>query len=80
MSYREQRAVCPRCRMLVEISAVLIDERAMVRILGRCVNPFCVADEVARDVDPLKVAAAASSLKRAVKPQHVTAPLGGCGH
>jgi hypothetical protein len=80
MSYREQRTVCPRCRTLIEISAVLVDERAMVRVLGRCVNPFCIADEVARDVDPLQVAAAASSLKRAAKPQRVTAPLAGCGH
>jgi hypothetical protein len=79
MSFREQKATCPRCRMLLEIKSVLIDERATVRIIGRCANPFCAVDEAMRDVDPLQVAAAESSLKR-VRTPHATLPVGDYGH
>lgn len=65
--------------MQIEINSVLIDERATVRITGSCPNPFCPVGEVARDVDPLQIAAAESTLKR-VRPQSAALALSGFGH
>jgi hypothetical protein len=79
MSFREQKTTCPRCLTLLAIDAVLIDERATVRIMGHCLNPFCIVDEVQRDVDPLQVAAAQSTLNRVAR-QRPALPLAGCGN
>jgi hypothetical protein len=65
MSFREQLTSCPRCRMVIAIDSIMIDERATVRILGKCTNPSCLTQSICRDIDPLQVAAYESSLMRA---------------
>lgn len=69
MSFREQLTSCPRCRMVIAIDSIMIDERATVRILGKCTNPSCLTQSICRDIDPLQVAAYESSLMR-VKQHH----------
>ncbi|HYE72368.1 MAG TPA: hypothetical protein VEF04_03520 [Blastocatellia bacterium] len=64
MSFREQLTSCPRCRMVINIESIMIDERATVRILGKCSNPNCNTQSICRDIDPIQVAAYESSLLR----------------
>jgi len=51
--------------MVINIDSIMIDERATVRILGKCSNPGCNTQSICRDIDPLQVAAYESSLLRA---------------
>jgi hypothetical protein len=81
MSFREQLTSCPRCHMVISIDSVMIDERATLRILGKCNNPSCQTQGICRDIDPLQVAAYESSLLRATQEQRrTTAPVRGLGH
>jgi hypothetical protein len=66
MSFREQLTSCPRCRMVIAIDSIMVDERATVRILGKCTNP-----SICRDIDPLQIAAYESSL---IQAQRQSAP------
>jgi hypothetical protein len=65
MSFREQLTSCPRCRMVIAIDSIMVDERATVRILGKCTNPGCLTQSICRDIDPLQIAAYESSLIQA---------------
>ncbi|MFN0124017.1 MAG: hypothetical protein ACKV2V_26235 [Blastocatellia bacterium] len=64
MAFREQLTSCPRCHLLISIESVMIDERATVRIIGKCTNPHCQTQTICRDVDPLQIAAFEASLQR----------------
>jgi len=78
MSFREQLTSCPRCRMVVAIESILIDERATVRVMGKCTNPNCQTQSICRDIDAMQVAAYESSLLR-MKPTRI-APVKSLGH
>lgn len=81
MSFREQLTSCPRCHMVISIESVLIDERATIRIMGKCNNQNCLTQGICRDIDTLQVAAYESSLIRAAAEQRrVQAPVRGLGH
>ena len=56
MPFREQLTLCPRCYMLIVIDLILIDERAVVRIIGDCTNPDCRARNICFDFDPFQLA------------------------
>lgn len=79
MSFREQLTSCPRCRMVINIESIMIDERATVRILGKCSNPACLTQNICRDIDPLQVAAYESSLIR-MKRRTAPPPVKHLGH
>jgi|GEM_PF-3432646 len=78
MAFREQLTSCPRCHMLITIDSIMIDERATVRIIGKCTNPSCHTQGICRDIDPLQIAAFESALLRAA-PQPSTI-VKGLGH
>jgi hypothetical protein len=65
MGFREQLTSCPRCHMLIAIESVMVDERATVRIVGKCTNPHCHTQNICRDIDPLQIAAFEAALVRA---------------
>lgn len=60
MSYREQLTSCPRCGIVITVDSVAINECAWLRIVGTCQNPKCGASQIAREIDPLQIAAAES--------------------
>jgi len=67
--------------MVISIESVLIDERATIRIMGKCNNQNCQTQGICRDIDTLQVAAYESSLIRAAAEQRrVQAPVRGLGH
>ncbi len=66
MAFREQLTSCPRCHLLITIESVMIDEKATVRILGKCTNPHCQTQSICRDIDPLQIAAYEGSIARTV--------------
>ncbi len=75
MSFREQLTSCPRCHMVINIDSILIDEKATLRIIGKCNNPSCQTQGICRDIDPIQVAAYESSLLRVAQtPQKAHAP------
>lgn len=81
MPFREQLTSCPRCHMVITIESVLIDERATIRIMGKCNNQNCQTQGICRDIDTLQVAAYESSLIRAATEQRrVQPPVRGLGH
>lgn len=69
MAFREQLTSCPRCRMVISIESISIDEKATVRIVGKCNNANCQTQGICRDIDPLQVAAYESSLLSAAHAQ-----------
>jgi len=78
MAFREQLTSCPRCHMLITIDSIMIDERATVRIVGKCTNPICHTQNICRDIDPLQIAAFESALLRAAS--RCPVPVKGLGH
>ncbi len=66
MAFREQLTSCPRCHLLITIESVMIDEKATVRILGKCTNPHCHTQSICRDIDPLQIAAYEGSIVKTV--------------
>jgi hypothetical protein len=67
--------------MVISIESVLIDERATIRIIGKCNNQNCQTSGICRDIDTLQVAAYESSLMRAATEQRrVQPPVRGLGH
>jgi hypothetical protein len=62
MAFREQLTSCPRCHLLITIESVQIDEKATVRIIGKCTNPHCHTNSICRDIDPLQIAAYEGSI------------------
>jgi hypothetical protein len=78
MAFREQLTSCPRCHMLIAIDSIMIDERATVRIVGKCTNPACHTQNICRDIDALQIAAFESALIRACAQR--TPPVKGLGH
>lgn len=62
MAFREQLTSCPRCHLLISIESVMVDERATVRIIGKCTNPHCQTNSICRDLDPLQIAAYEASM------------------
>jgi hypothetical protein len=62
MAFREQLTSCPRCHLLITIESVMIDEKATVRIIGKCTNPHCHTQSICRDIDPLQIAAYEASI------------------
>lgn len=81
MAFREQLTSCPRCRMVITIDSIMIDEKATIRIVGKCQNPSCQTQGICRDIDPLQVAAYESSLIRASQAEHrMASPAKVLGH
>lgn len=81
MPFREQLTSCPRCHMVISIDSIMIDERATLRIVGKCNNASCQTQGICRDIDPLQVAAYESSLIRAAQEQRrAHPPVRGLGH
>lgn len=76
MAFREQLTSCPRCHLLISIESVMIDEKATVRIVGKCTNPNCHTQTICRDIDALQIAAMESAILTAhdaeVKPRPST--------
>ena len=78
MAFREQLTSCPRCQMLIAIDSIMIDERATVRIVGKCTNPNCYTQRICRDIDPLQIAAFEAELVTAASRRQPA--LKGLGH
>ena len=78
MSFREQLTSCPRCHMLIAIDSIMIDERATVRIVGKCTNPGCYTQNICRDIDALQIAAFEAALQRMAARRQP--PVKGLGH
>lgn len=55
--------------MVITIESISIDEKATVRIVGKCNNANCQTQGICRDIDPLQVAAYESSLLSAAHAQ-----------
>ena len=64
--------------MLIAIDSIMIDERATVRIVGKCTNPGCHTQNICRDIDALQIAAFEAALLR-VSPYRQP-PVKGLGH
>jgi len=64
MAFRESLTPCPRCDMQTAIDLILINEHAVVRVIGGCTNPDCRARNICLDIDPVEFAieSASSSL------------------
>ena len=60
--------------MVITIDSIMIDKKAVIRIIGKCQNPSGLTQGICRDIDPLQVAAYESSLIRAAKVERKTPP------
>lgn len=81
MAFREQLTSCPRCRMVISIESIMIDEKATLRIVGKCTNQTCQTQGICRDIDPLQVAAYESSILNVSQLQRRSEPqMKGLGH
>ena len=74
MAFRVQQTGCPRCKLLININDVAVDEAGTLRIEGTC--PKCNVI-VVRDVDIFTLVANAAQLQRlgAANAMQRTSPL-----
>ena len=61
MAFRIQQTSCPRCRLLININDVAVDEMGTLRIEGTC--PKCDVS-IIRDIDIFTIAAKAATIKQ----------------
>src|SRR5262249_28493849 len=65
MAFHEHLTLCPRCYMQIAIDIIMVDETAIVRVVGDCTNRNCHARNLCFDIDPFESAVESASSQAA---------------